>query len=92
MALGGYSPLAKGLLLQDPLVARVAEQVGATPAQVLIRWSLQMGVITIPKSVRVERVRENWGVWGFELGEEQMAALGGLHRGTRVTWDPDTVP
>ena len=92
VALGGYSPLAKGLLLQDPLVARVAEQVGATPAQVLIRWSLQMGVITIPKSVRVERVRENWGVWGFELGEEQMAALGGLHRGTRVTWDPDTVP
>lgn len=92
VAVGGYSPLAKGRLLQDPTVARVASQAGATPAQVLIRWSLQMGVITIPKSVRVERVRENWSVWGFELGKEAMAALGGLHRGTRVTWDPDTVP
>ena len=65
---------------------------GSAPAQVLVRWSLQQGVVTIPKSVKKERVEENWKVWDFQLSEEQMKALGGLHRGTRVTWDPDQVP
>ena len=70
----------------------IATQLGVTPAQVLVRWSMQQGVVTIPKSVRKERVEENWAVWSFNLSESQMKALGSLHKGTRVTWDPDQVP
>jgi len=88
----GYSPLGKGLVLQDPIVKEIASSLQVTPAQVLVRWSLQQGVVTIPKSVKKERVEENWKVWDFQLSEKQMKALGGLHRGTRVTWDPDQVP
>ena len=88
----GYSPLGKGLVLQDPIVKEIASSLQVTPAQVLVRWSLQQGVVTIPKSVKKERVEENWKVWDFQLSEEQMKAQGGLHRGTRVTWDPDQVP
>ena len=88
----GYSPLGKGLVLQDPIVREIASSLQVTPAQVLVRWSLQQGVVTIPKSVKKERVEENWKVWDFQLSEKQMKALGGLHRGTRVTWDPDQVP
>ena len=88
----GYSPLGKGLVLQDPIVKEIASSLQVTPAQVLVRWSLQQGVVTIPKSVKKERVEENWKVWDFQLSEKQMKALGGLQRGTRVTWDPDQVP
>ena len=88
----GYSPLGKGLVLQDPIVKEIASSLQVTPAQVLVRWSLQQGVVTIPKSVKKERVEENWMVWDFQLSEEQMKALGRLYRGTRVTWDPDQVP
>jgi len=88
----GYSPLGKGLVLRDPTVKAIATQLGVTPAQVLVRWSMQQGVVTIPKSVRKERVEENWAVWSFNLSESQMKALGTLHKGTRVTWDPDQVP
>jgi len=88
----GYSPLGKGLVLRDPTVRAIADQLGVTPAQVLVRWSMQQGVVTIPKSVRKERVEENWSVWSFNLSEPQMKALGSLHKGTRVTWNPDQVP
>ena len=81
----GYSPLGKGLVLQDPIVKEIASSLQVTPAQVLVRWSLQQGVVTIPKSVKKERVEENWKVWDFQLSEKQMKALGGLHRGTRVS-------
>ena len=88
----GYSPLGKGLVLRDPTVKAIAVQLGVTPAQVLLRWSMQQGVVTIPKSVKKERVEENWAVWDFNMSEPQMEALGSLHKGTRVTWDPDQVP
>ena len=81
----GYSPLGKGLVLQDPIVKEIASSLQVTPAQVLVRWSLQQGVVTIPKSVKKERVEENWKVWDLQLSEKQMKALGGLHRGTRVS-------
>ena len=88
----GYSPLGKGLVLGDPTVRAISAQLGVTPAQVLVRWSMQQGVVTIPKSVKKERVEENWAAWSFNLEESQMEALGSLHMGTRVTWDPDQVP
>lgn len=79
----GYSPLGKGRLLADPVVCSVAERHRRTPAQVLVRWSLQKGVAAIPKSTRRERVRENAQVFDFELSPDDMAALGSLNQGIR---------
>ncbi|MBO0856692.1 MAG: aldo/keto reductase, partial [Nocardia sp.] len=90
IATEAWSPLGQGSELKDPTVVEVAEQVGRTPAQVLIRWHLQTGNIVIPKSVTPERIRENFDVFGFELSAEQMATLHALDTGTRVGPDPDT--
>ena len=62
-----YSPLARGAKLSDPAVGGIAARHGKTPAQVLIRWALQKGLVVIPKSVRRERIVENANVFGFSL-------------------------
>ena len=92
ICVGGYSPLAKGRVLGDNVVEQVAKEKGVTAAQVVIRWSLQRGVITIPKSTKVERVDENFDVLKFDLNSDQMSKLDSLHRNMRVTWDPSSVP
>lgn len=74
----GYCPLGSGNLVGEPVVAEVADAVGRSPAQVLLRWSLQRGVPTIPKSTKRERVRENAAVFDFELSDGQMTVLNGL--------------
>ncbi|XP_065297155.1 uncharacterized oxidoreductase ZK1290.5-like isoform X2 [Dermacentor albipictus] len=79
----GYSPLAKGRLLADPVVCRVAQHHRRSSAQVLVRWSLQKGVVAIPKSTQRDRVRENAQVFDFELSPDDMAALGTLNCGQR---------
>ncbi|XP_077500310.1 putative oxidoreductase ZK1290.5 isoform X2 [Amblyomma americanum] len=79
----GYSPLAKGRLLANHVVCRVAQRHRRSAAQVLVRWSLQRGVLAIPKSTRRERVRENAQVFDFELSPEDMAALETLNCGQR---------
>lgn len=76
----GYSPLSRGSKLGDPVVGKVAKAHGRTPAQIMIRWALQKGVITIPKSVHRERILENTAVFDFELSVEDMTALDGLDR------------
>lgn len=75
----GYSGL-KGGTLDEPAVLQVAERTGRTPAQVLIAWQLQHGVVVIPKSTREERIRENGSVGDLLLSEQDMAALDGLAR------------
>uniref|UniRef100_A0A8D0AQE7 Zgc:110366 n=1 Tax=Sander lucioperca TaxID=283035 RepID=A0A8D0AQE7_SANLU len=87
----GYSPLAKGQVLSNPTVLQIAEKYSRTPAQICIRWSIQNGVVTIPKSTKKKRIQENCQVFGFQLEESDMAALGGLHDGRRVSWDPTNV-
>lgn len=87
----GYSPLAKGQALSNPTVLQLAEKHGRTPAQICIRWSIQNGVVTIPKSITKKRIQENCQVFGFQLEESDMAALGSLHDGRHVTWDPTDV-
>jgi 2,5-diketo-D-gluconate reductase A len=85
-----WSPLAKGGdLLADPVVVEVANRHGRTPAQVVIRWHLQLGNVVIPKSVTPSRMRENREVFDFSLAEQDMAALGTLDRGLRTGPDPD---
>jgi diketogulonate reductase-like aldo/keto reductase len=79
VVLEGYSAL-RGGTLSDPVVTAVAERLGRTPAQVIIRWHLQHGVVVIPKSREADRVRSNADVAGFELSVEDMAALDALGR------------
>jgi 2,5-diketo-D-gluconate reductase A len=79
VALEGYSAL-RGGTLDNPTITEIAERAGRTPAQVIIRWHLQHGVVVIPKSRNPERIRSNADVAGFELSADQMAALDGLGR------------
>ena len=85
-----YSPLAVGRLLDNPTVTSIAGEYGRTPAQVLIRWSLQLGNVVIPRSANPERIASNFDVFDFELADEHMEALNGLNDGTRVREDPLT--
>ena len=79
VALEGYSAL-RGGTLEHPGIVQIAERVGRTPAQVIIRWHLQHDVIVIPKSVHAERIRSNADVGGFTLTDEDMATLDALSR------------
>jgi 2,5-diketo-D-gluconate reductase A len=85
-----YSPLAVGRLLDNPTVTSVAAEYSRTPAQVLIRWSLQLGNVVIPRSANPERIAGNLDVFDFELATVHMDALNGLNDGTRVREDPLT--
>ncbi|UJW32790.1 aldo/keto reductase [Saccharothrix sp. AJ9571] len=86
-----WSPLAKGGdLLADPVVRELAEKHGRTPAQVVLRWHVQLGNVVIPKSVTPSRIRENTALFDFELADEDVAALASLDRGERTGPDPDT--
>jgi diketogulonate reductase-like aldo/keto reductase len=75
-----YSPLTRGHELNDPTVIDVARVHGRTPAQVMLRWAIERAIAVIPKSVREERIRENAGVFDFQLGAEDLARLDGLDR------------
>ena len=85
-----YGPLGVGNLLDNETVTAVAASYGKTPAQVLIRWSLQLGNSVIPRSAQPERIASNLDVFGFELADEHMTSLNGLNDGTRVREDPLT--
>lgn len=87
----GYSPLAKGQVLSNPTVLQIAEKYKRTPAQICIRWSIQNGAITIPKSTKKERILENCQVFEFQLEDEDMEAINHLHDGRHVSWDPTDV-
>lgn len=84
-----WSPLKAGQIVTDPTIERIAAEVDQTPAQVVIRWQLQSGIATIPKSVRKHRILENRDVFGFSLSDSQMAAIAELDSGDRIGPDPD---
>ncbi|WP_181773301.1 aldo/keto reductase [Amycolatopsis pittospori] len=91
IATEAWSPLAKGGdLLGEDAVKALAAKHGRTPAQVVLRWHLQLGNIVIPKSVTPSRIKENLDVFGFTLSDEDVASLSGLERGLRTGPDPDT--
>jgi len=85
-----YSPLAVGRLVDNPTVTSIAGEYNRTPAQVLIRWSIQLGNVVIPRSAKPERIAANFDVFDFELAAVHMEALNGLNDGTRVREDPLT--
>jgi 2,5-diketo-D-gluconate reductase A len=85
-----WSPIAQGKVLGDPAIVAIAERLGRTPAQVVLRWHVQRGDVVFPKSVSRQRMQENVELFDFELGTEDMATLTGLDRGERTGPDPDT--
>ena len=87
-----YSPLTHAHKLKDPRLSSIASKYDRTPAQILIRWGLQHGLVEIPKSVHRERILENARVFDFSIGEEDMAFLDSMDEGLRFSWDPTQVP
>jgi 2,5-diketo-D-gluconate reductase A len=81
IATEAWSPIAQGWVLEDPTITQIAERVGRTPAQVVLRWHLHRGDIVFPKSVTPSRMKENFGLFDFELGSENMDAIAALDRG-----------
>ena len=83
-----YSPLTKARRLDDATVVEVAGVVERSPAQVLLRWGLQSGMVVLPKSVRAERIAENAALFDFEIAPDDMARLDALEEGLVTGWDP----
>jgi 2,5-diketo-D-gluconate reductase A len=86
-----WSPLASGGdLLEDPIITGIAQRLSRTPAQVVLRWHVQLGHVVIPKSVTPSRIAENFQIFDFELEPGDLAAIEGMDRGERTGPDPDT--
>jgi 2,5-diketo-D-gluconate reductase A len=81
IATEAWSPIAQGEVLDDPVITEIAERVGRTPAQVVLRWHIQRGNIVFPKSVTPERIRENFEIFDFELEPSDLEAIDALDRG-----------
>ena len=90
IATEAWSPLAQGgVLLADPVVRAIAARLGRTPAQVVLRWHVEVGNVVIPKSITPARIRQNIAVFDFALTDEDLAMLAALDRGQRIGPDPD---
>jgi len=87
-----YSPLTQGEKLNHQKIQQIAKRHDKTPAQVLIRWSLQHNLVTIPKSVREERIKENSQVFDYNLTIDDMRILDSLDENFRNSWDPTNAP
>ncbi|MBM3686385.1 MAG: aldo/keto reductase [Actinobacteria bacterium] len=84
-----WSPLGSGQLIDNPVIGEVAAKHGKTPAQVMVRWSLQLGNIVLPKSVTPARIQQNIDVFDFVLDDADMAAIATLESGRRTGPNPD---
>jgi 2,5-diketo-D-gluconate reductase A len=90
IAVEAWSPIGRGgALLEDPVIVSIAERVGKSPAQVVLRWHLERGDIVFPKSVTPSRIRENFGVVDFELSGGDVAEISALNKNQRTGPDPD---
>lgn len=87
--LGAWSPLMQGQLLDNPELQEIADKHGKSVAQIILRWDLQNGVVTIPKSTKVHHIAENATVFDFELTVEDMERIDSLNQNQRVGPDPD---
>lgn len=84
-----WSPLGRGAILDDPVITAIAARLDKTPAQVVLRWHIQLGNIVIPKSVTPSRIVENIQVFDFALTNDDMADIAGMDRGQRIGPNPD---
>lgn len=88
MTLEAYSPLARGKRFKDPVLLKIAEGHERSPAQIMVRWAIQIGAVPLPKSTHADRILENSQVFDFELDDDDMTILGRLNEGMHVSWDP----
>lgn len=87
-----YSPLTKGIRLDDPVLNEIGTSHHKSPAQIMIRWCLEKDLVVLPKSSNPERIRENADVYDFELSVDDLARLDALDEGWHCTWDPTRAP
>ena len=85
----GWAPLARARRFDDEVVRSIAEAQQRTPAQIMLRWAVQHGVVVLPKSTNPERIKANGAIWDFELSEEQMRRLDSISDGARIGPHPD---
>lgn len=88
IAITAWSPLMQGNFKSEPLFAQLAEKYNRTPAQIVLRWDIQRGVITIPKSTNQSRIQENFDVWNFSIDTADMETLNALNKEHRFGPDP----
>jgi len=89
IAIEAWSPLARGRVLQDPTLAELAAKYNKSIPQIVLRWDLQHGIITIPKSVHEQRIIDNADIFDFELSVEDMKKIDSLNRNERTGQNPD---
>jgi diketogulonate reductase-like aldo/keto reductase len=89
--LEAWSPLKQGQLLNEPVLEDIAHKYSKSVAQVILRWDLQHGVVTIPKSIKEHRIIENANIFDFELSVEDMEKIDGLNQDSRAGSHPDTM-
>jgi methylglyoxal/glyoxal reductase len=87
--LEAWSPLSRGLAFKEPLIMELASKYGKTAAQIILRWEIQRGIISIPKSSKPARIRENSAIFDFALEQEEMVRMKNLDRNYRIGADPD---
>lgn len=88
--LQAYTPLVRGQRFSDPKLLAMADQYGKTPAQIILRWALQLGVSTIPKSSNLNRLKENFNVFDFQISDVDMKKINSFNENLRVVDDPIT--
>lgn len=93
IAFEAYSPLGGegNSLISDPRIACIADYYKVTPAQIMLRWNIQRGVIVIPKSVRAERIKENSELYSFDLSPDDMDSISDINANLRRAYDPDRI-
>ncbi|KAI8810267.1 NADP-dependent oxidoreductase domain-containing protein [Cladochytrium replicatum] len=87
-----YSPLTQGRKLNDPRLLAIAHKYGKSAAQILIKWGLQQGMVSLPKSVKENRIVENSDVYDFEISEADMKLMESFEDGFVAGWDPTNLP
>ncbi|KAI1802468.1 aldo-keto reductase family 1 member E1 [Daldinia bambusicola] len=87
-----YAPLARAMRMRHPTIQELSNKYSCTPAQLMVRWSLQHGLVPLPKSVKRERLLENVQVNGFEISAEDMETMDGLDEKLVTDWDPTDAP
>lgn len=86
-----WSPIMKGRVNDVPLIQELADKYGKTPVQITLRWEIQKGIVTIPKSVTPERIISNANIFDFELNEDDIAKINGLDKNGRIGGHPDFI-
>ena len=88
ICLQAYTPLLRGKKFNDPRLQALAKKYDKTPAQIILRWAIEQGISTIPKSSNPERIKENFGIFDFTLSEADLLVMNGFDEGLRIVDDP----